>query len=146
MDGFDTMSGAKINQTFNPIKGNREDFVSKAEFNDVMSKLNSMKKTIEQSLSQSALTSVITQVISAGGGGGSSSGSTVVNVTKSVVGGTTYNEVFSAPALLLTLPISYVLIDGLFSVEHPPVSLLTVSGFTIIPVQDGTIIYSYALI
>lgn len=142
------MSSPKINQTFNPVRGKKDDFVTKAEFNEVMSKLNLMKKTIEQSLSQSALTSVINQVLSAGGGGGgSSSGSTVVNVAKSVTGGVTYNEVFSASALLLTLPIVYVTdASGLMATSFPPMTLLTVSGFTLVPIESGTLVYSYSLL
>ena len=101
-----------------------------------------MKQTLERSMSASALTTLITQTI-ASGGGGSSSGSVVKTVTKSITAGTTYNEVFDAPSLLLTLPIAYVTIDGLMSHEFPIISSLSTSGFTIVPIQDATLLYSY---
>lgn len=137
------MSGVKINQSFNQLQGKREDAVSKAEFNALVSKISAMKQTLERSVSSAALTTLITQTVAAGGGGGSSSGSTVKTVTKSVTAGVTYNEVFDAPSLLLTLPIAYVTIDSLMSHEFPIISSLTVNGFTIVPIQDATLLYSY---
>lgn len=136
------MSGLKINQSFNPLRGKRDDSVSKSEFNALVSQISLMKQTLERSMSASAMTTLITQTI-ASGGGGSSSGSVVKTVTKSVTAGTTYNEVFDAPSLLLTLPIAYVTVDGLMSHEFPIISSLSTSGFTIIPIQDATLLYSY---
>lgn len=137
------MSGLKINQSFNPLHGKREDAVSKAEFNALVSQISLMKQTLERSMSASALTTLITQTVASGGGGGSSSGSVVKTVTKSITAGTTYNEVFDAPSLLLTLPIAYVTVDGMMSHEFPIISLLTPLGFTIVPIQDATLLYSY---
>lgn len=134
----------KINQTFNPLRGKKDDAVSVQQLNDVLSKINLMKQTIERSLSNDALQTLITRTIAGSGGGGSSSGSTVENVTKAVVAGTTYNEVFTVPSLLLSLPIVYVTDDsGLMSATFPPLTLLTVNSFTIIPIESGTLIYSY---
>lgn len=142
--------GGKINRTFNPVSGKSDDSVSKAELNGVLSKINLMKQDIERALSGANLSTIITQTINSGGGssgGGSSSGSTVKNVSKAVTAGVTYAETFSASALLLTLPIVYVTdASGLMSSSFPPVTSLTVSGFSTIPIETGTMIYSYLLL
>lgn len=136
------MSGVKINQVFNPIVG--KDSVPASEFNKLVGQLNAMKRDLERCLSPESVSILVTQALSSGSsGGGGSTGSTVQSVTKSVTGGVAYAEVFDAPSLLLTLPISYVTVDGMMSFEFPKLESLTVNGFTITPLQDGQVIYSY---
>lgn len=138
---------SKINQTFNPIRGDASAPITRSEYNALVSKLNSMKRDIERMSSVNSISSAVSQVLgSAPGGGSSVSGVEIHVVSKAVTAGTPSAEVFLAPALLLTLPVSYVTVDGMMSTEFPKVESLTVTGFTMTPIQDGTAIYSYILL
>ena len=109
---------------------------------ELSNKLNGAFRAVERG-AVAGNTSVINTVTNSGSSGGSSSSNIPKQVTKSVTGGTTYAEVFDAPSYLLGLPIAYTTTDGLMSWEHPPMTLLTVNGFTVIPIQDGQLLYSY---
>lgn len=78
--------------------------------------------------------------------GSSSTGSDITTVTVSLTGGVAAPQVFSAPATLVGIPISYATVEGMLSAEIVVPTSLTVTGFTLTSLQDGTCIYSYKLL
>jgi hypothetical protein len=116
-------------------------------FNKNQELLNTQKREIQTGVEQGN-TTIVNRIggSSSGGGGGSTTSSDITTVSVSLAAGVASPEVFSAPATLISVPVGYTTIDGMLSAEILPPSSLTVSGFTVTPLQSCVCIYSYKLL
>ena len=133
----------------------------KSDIRDISNEVNSFKKhynddnvlksnkliTAIQRTTKATETSII-QGVSDGtiSSGSSSTTNDITTVSMALVGGTATPVVFSAPATLVSIPISYSTVEGLVSAEIVSPTSLTVSGMTLTSVQDGTCVFSYKLL